>query len=175
MPKFIGWIPTQPEHIDTFFELCPVSENDVVYDLGSGDGRLLFAAMERGAGKCIGIDIDPDRVKTAREAAKEKGLDSKVNFIEADVMEVDLSEASVIFCYLFPSASAALRTKFEKELKPGTRILMESFPVPGWKTAKVSLNNGRSFHFYVHPAEQTEDYDSFMSTSIYDDYNFLDY
>jgi SAM-dependent methyltransferase len=175
MPKFIGWIPTQPEHINTFFELCPVTADDVVYDLGSGDGRLLFAAIERGAGRCIGIDIDPDRVKTAREAARSKGIDDRVSFIEADIMEVDLSEASVIFCYLFPSASAALRSKFEKELKPGTRILMESFPVPGWKAEKVSLNSGRSFHFYIHPAEQTEDHDTFRQALSYDDYNVLEY
>jgi cyclopropane fatty-acyl-phospholipid synthase-like methyltransferase len=152
-----------------------VTTDDVVYDLGSGDGRLLFAAIERGAGKCVGIDIDPERVKAARETARSKGIDDKVSFIEADVLEVDLSEASVIFCYLFPSASAALRSKFEKELKPGTRILMESFPVPGWKTAKVSLNNGRSFHFYIHPSEQTEDYDTFRQALSYDDYNVLEY
>ena len=62
MPKFISWIPTPYEQIDPFFELAPVSSSDIVYDLGSGDGRLLFAALEKGAGKCIGIDIDPERV-----------------------------------------------------------------------------------------------------------------
>ncbi len=173
MPKFIGWVPTQTEFIDTFFELAPVSSSDIVYDLGSGDGRLLFSAIEKGAGKCTGVDIDPDRVNVAREAAKSKGLDGKVNFIEADVMNVDLSEASVITCYLFPTASAALRPKFEKELKPGTRIVMESFPVPGWKPVKTRETSGRYFYLYTIPAEKTADYDTVInniSGEPYDEY-----
>src|SRR5512139_1251614 len=108
MPKFIGWVPTSPEFVNAFFELAPVSTTDVVYDLGSGDGRLLFGAIEKGAGRCIGVDIDPDRVKVAREAAESRGLNGKVAFIEADVMTVDLSPASLILCYLYPTASAAL-------------------------------------------------------------------
>lgn len=171
MPKFIGWVPTQAEYINPFFELAPVSSCDVVYDLGSGDGRLLFAALERGAGKCTGIDIDPERVTAAIEAAKNKGLDSQVTFVEADVMTVELSEASVILCYLFPSASSALRPKFEKELKPETRVVMESFPVPGWKPAKVSEINGRSFYLYIMPPEKTEDYESITNGPNYEYYD----
>jgi ribosomal protein L11 methylase PrmA len=129
MPKFIQWVPTQPDFINTLFELCPISSSDVVYDLGSGDGRLLFAAIEKGAGRCVGIDIDPGCVNVSRKEAKSKRVDSKVTFIEADVMDVDLSEASVILCYLYFTASAALRPKFERELKPGTRVVMESFPI----------------------------------------------
>lgn len=169
MPRFIGWIPTQPEFINDFFELCPVSSSDVVYDLGSGDGRLLFAALEKGAIRCVGIDIDPDRVKDSRKAAENKGVVEKVSFVEADVMAVDLSEASIILCYLFPSASAALRPKFETELKPGTKIIMESFPVPGWNPVKVRESTGRSFYFYIMPPEKTEDYESALDTISYDD------
>lgn len=166
MPKFIEWIPTQPEFIDNFFELAPVSSSDIVYDLGSGDGRLLFAALEKGAGRCVGIDIDPDRVSVAREAAKSKGLDGKVTFVEADVMEVGLSEASVILCYLLSSASAALKPKFEKELKPGTRVIMETFAVPGWKPVKVKQVNGRDFYLYTMPPEKSED-DGYGTQSFY--------
>jgi ubiquinone/menaquinone biosynthesis C-methylase UbiE len=155
MPKFIGWIPTQPEFIEPFFELCPVSSSDVVYDLGSGDGRLLFAAAERGAGRCVGIDIDPDRVLVSREATEKEGLANRISFIEADVIDVNLSGASVIFCYLFPSASTALKPKFEKELKPGTRVVMESFPVPGWEVDRVNETNGRYYYFYTMPTRKT--------------------
>jgi ubiquinone/menaquinone biosynthesis C-methylase UbiE len=159
MPKFIGWVPTQPEFIKAFFDLAPVQSSDVVYDLGSGDGRLLFGALEAGAGKCIGIDIDPDRVKVAQEAAKEKGYDGRVKFVEADILDIDLSEATVVLCYLFPSASAALGPKFDKELKPGTRVVMESFPVPGWKSARVNSVNYRDFYYYVMPAAKEEGYE----------------
>ena len=170
MPKYIRWVPTEPEIIDTFFELCPVSSSDVVYDLGSGDGRLLFVAVEKGAGRCVGIDIDPDLVKSSNEAAKYLGLDNKVAFIEADVTEVDLSEASVIVCYLHTTASAALKPKFVRELKAGTRVVMESFPIMGWKPLKVIDNNGILFYFYIMPAEETEDYITVVGTPIHDYY-----
>jgi hypothetical protein len=87
-------------------------------------------------------------------------------------MKVDLSDASVITCYLFPTASAALRPKFEKELKGGTRIVMESFPVPGWKPVKTAEVNMRNFFLYTMPPEKTADYDS-INTDVgepYDDY-----
>ena len=129
MPKFISWVPTANEYMDAFFELAPVSSSDIIYDLGSGDGRLLFAALEKGAGKCVGIDIDPERVNASREIAKNKSLDEKLTFIEGDVMEQNLSAATIILCYLLTSASVALRPKFENELKSGTRVVMESFPV----------------------------------------------
>ena len=167
MPKFISWIPTQEEFISSFFEICPISTSDIVYDLGSGDGRLLFAALDKGAAKCVGIDIDPDRVKDAREVATRKGLNDKIKFIEADVLNVDLSEASVIFCYLCSTASAALKPKFEKELKQGTRIVMESFPIHGWKPIKETGMNGRNFYLYIMPPEKTVEQGTPVSNSQY--------
>ena len=168
MPSFVSWIPTPSEYIDPFFELAPVSSSDIIYDLGSGDGRLLFVALEKGARKCIGIDIDPERVNASREIAKNKGLDNKITFIESDVMEQDLSAASVILCYLLSTASAALKPKFENELKPGTRVVMESFPVPGWKPAKTKEVSGRSYYLYIMPPEKTENYESRLTDSSYE-------
>lgn len=158
MPSFIGWVPTDPEFIAGFFELVTVSSSDVVYDLGCGDGRLLFAAIEKGAGKAVGIDIDPVRVAASKEEAKKKGMEDKVTFIESDVMQVDLSGATLIFCYLLTTASAVLGPKFEKELKPGTRVVMESFPVPGWKPERTyEMDHGigyRSFYLYTMPPKR---------------------
>ena len=158
MPKFISWIPTQLDFVDAFFELAPVSESDTVYDLGSGDGRLLLAALNKGAGKCIGIDIDPDRVNDGRNAAESKGCKDRVTFVEADVMDVDLSDASLVLCYLITAASAALKPKFAAELKPGARIVMESFPIPGWRPARTKETNGRVFYLYNIPPEVDESY-----------------
>jgi ubiquinone/menaquinone biosynthesis C-methylase UbiE len=161
MPSFIGWVPTDPEFIDGFFELAPMSPADVVYDLGSGDGRLLFSAVEKGAGRAVGIDIDAVRVLTAREEAKKKGVGDKVTFLEGDVLQANLADATVIFCYLLTTASAALKPKFEAELKPGTRVVMESFPVPGWKpirTYEMDYGIGyRSFYLYVMPPQYAEE------------------
>ena len=168
MPKFVKWVPTPSEYIEPFFELAPVSPSDIIYDLGSGDGRLLFAALEKGAGKCIGIEIDPEYVNASRETAKNKGLGEKLTFIEGDVMGQDLSAASIILCYILGSASAALRPKFENELKSGTRVVMERFPVPGWKPAKTKEINGRSFYLYIMPPEKTEDYESVLPDTAYE-------
>jgi ribosomal protein L11 methylase PrmA len=148
MGSFISFIPTLLEDIDTFFELAPVSPADVVYDLGSGDGRLLFTALEKGAGKTVGVELDPIHAREARETARKRGLEDKVTFLEADVMDVDLSDATVVLCYLFTTASAALKPKFESELKPGTRIVMESFPIHGWKPAQVKEHGNKTFYLY---------------------------
>ena len=156
MSKFVPWVPTMSEFINGFFELAPVSSSDVVYDLGSGDGRLLFAALENGAGRCLGIDIDVKKVNEARESAKKKGLESKVTFIEGDFLEQDLSEATVILCYLFPEALRALKPKFERELKPGTRIVSEVFTVPKWKENLVKEINRKNFNLYIMPPDSED-------------------
>jgi ribosomal protein L11 methylase PrmA len=156
MTKFVIWVPTMPEFIDGFFELTPVSASDVVYDLGSGDGRLLFAALEKGAGRCVGIDIDSKKVSEANELAKSKGVDDRVTFIEGDFMEHDFSEATLVLCYLFPEALKALRPKFENELSPGTRIVSEVFSVPTWKETVTKRINNKHFNLYIMPPEKED-------------------
>lgn len=168
MPKFVKWVPTPAVFIDSFFELAPVSSSDVVFDLGSGDGVLLFAALQRGAGRCVGIEIDLECLKASIETARTGGLLDKITFIEGDVMAQDLSPASVILFYLLGSGCAALRPKFEKELKTGTRIVAEMFPVSGWKPAKTREVNGRKFYLYVMPPEHTEDYESAVLETAYE-------
>jgi SAM-dependent methyltransferase len=156
MGSFISFVPTLPEHIDGFFELAPVSSSDVVYDLGSGDGRLLFAALEKGAGRAVGVELNSELIRTARETANSKGLDDRLTFLEADVMDVSLIEATVVLCYLSSAASGALRPKFESELKPGTKVVMESFPVIGWNAAQVTYKDYKCFYLYIMPPEITE-------------------
>ncbi len=158
MPSFVSFVPTPPEHIDAFFELAPLSSSDVVYDLGSGDGRLLFAALDRGAGKAVGVELDLERVREAREMARSKGLEGRITFIEGDVMEVSLADASVVLCYLITEASTALKPKFESELKPGARVVMESFPVPGWKPVQTVQKGYKQFYLYTMPPESSEEH-----------------
>ncbi len=153
MPSFIRFIPTPSEDVAVFFEMAPVKESDVVYDLGSGDGRLLFAAIERGAGRAVGIELDPVCASQAERTAIEKGMHDRVTLINGDVMEVNLSQATVVFCYLITAASAALKPKFESELRPGTRVVMESFPVPGWKPSNTWEYGYGRFYLYEMPSE----------------------
>lgn len=156
MGSFISFIPTPFEDIDTFFKLAQVSQIDVVYDLGSGDGRLLFAALEKGAGKIVGVELDPALARAARKTAGEKRVEDKSTFLEADVIDVNLTDATVVLCYLFPSASEALKPKFELELKPGARVVMESFPVEGWKPVQTEVRGYKTFYLYVMPPEVVE-------------------
>ena len=146
------------EHIDNFFELAPVSSSDVVYDLGSGDGRLPFAALDKGAGRAGGVELDPEHVRAARETAKSKGLEDRIAFLEADVTEVSLTDASVILCYLSSTASATLKSKFESELRLGTKVVMESFPILGWKPAPTADKGYKQFYLYIMPPENSHEY-----------------
>ncbi len=156
MPSFIGFVPTPYYCIEGFFDLAPVSSSDIVYDLGSGDGRLLFAALKRGAGKVVGIELDPDLVQLSKKAAARKHVADITSFIEEDVLNVNLVDATVVFCYLFPTASEVLKPKFESELKRGTRVVMESFQIYGWKPIKTTENGGKLFYLYVMPPEKGE-------------------
>jgi predicted RNA methylase len=151
VPSFISFIPTPYEDIHYFFDLAPLSPSDVVYDLGSGDGRLLFAAINKGAMRAVGIELNPLQVKRARELAKSKGLEDKVTFLETDMMKVNLSEATVVFCYLFTTASIVLKPKFQSELKSGTRVVMESFPLPEWQPSRTTPKGCKQFFLYIIP------------------------
>jgi SAM-dependent methyltransferase len=150
--SFSGFIPTITEQIEAFFELAPLSQSDVVYDLGSGDGRLLFAALEQGAGNAVGVEFNAELVRESQETARLKGLLDRVTFMKADIMQVDLSGATVVFCYLSAAASAALKPKFELELKKGARVVMEFFPVPGWEPLKTIEKERKRFYLYAIPA-----------------------
>lgn len=156
--SFIGFIPTHPDHVEAFCELANLSPDDVVYDLGSGDGRLVFAALHAGAGRAVGIELDGSLAKNASNTAARKRLDGRAQFVNADVTAVDLSQASVIFCYLTPEASAKLGPKFKRELRPGTRIVMESFPIPGWVPSKTAVRGYADYYetnrFYLYVVPQ---------------------
>jgi len=158
MPSFINYVPTSPEQIDGFFELAPVSLSDVVYDLGSGDGRLLFAALDKGAGMAVGVELNPNLIRKAEEIARSKGLDDRISFLREDVMEVNLSDATLVLCYLINSASTALKLKFESELKPGTRVVMEAFHIPGWKPVRTIKKGPKQFFLYTMPSEFSDEY-----------------
>jgi ribosomal protein L11 methylase PrmA len=157
MPYLINYIPTIPELINGFFELAPMHSNDVVYDLGCGDGRLLFAAIEHGAGKAIGIDLDSKLIVTAQAEAKRRGLENRVAFINGDIMNVNLSPATVILCYLLTGTLWDLIPKFESELKPNTKIVTETFSILRWKPTQTYVarfgSEYRDFNLYVMPHE----------------------
>jgi SAM-dependent methyltransferase len=151
--SFISFIPTPAEQIEAFFELARPLKADIVYDLGSGDGRLLFAALEKGAGKAVGIELNPQLVRQAVATAKNKGFEDRIVFLETDVMDVNLQDATIVLCYLSARGAASLRPKFEAELRPGTRVVAEFFPIPGWRPLKTIKKQGKPFHLFTMPPE----------------------
>ena len=155
MPSFVKFIPTPSEDIDIFFEMAPLTSSDVVYDLGSGDGKLLFKALENGAGRVVGIELEPELVFKARQSAKSEGVEDRVTFIEGDITDINLSGATVVLCYLSYAATIVLKSKLESELKPGTRVVMESFPVPDWEPDNTWEYGYGRFYLYEMPPKIT--------------------
>ena len=117
-------------------DVAGVSASDVVYDLGSGDGRIVIAAARRGA-RAVGIELDAKLVQNSRDRAFVAGVAGRTTFVWQDVLKTDLSAATVVTLYLFPELNAKLAPKFLVELRPGTRIVSHRFPVADWTPSRI--------------------------------------
>jgi uncharacterized protein (TIGR03000 family) len=149
----IRWVPTPPEVVKAMLELGGVGKDDVVYDLGCGDGRIVLSAVKDfKAKRAIGFDIDPDKIKESRANAKEAGLGDKVDFRQGDVLEIkDFSPASVVTLYMSDSLNEAVRPALEKTLKPGSRIVSHRFLMGDWKPEKtITLRDREGEEYQVH-------------------------
>jgi SAM-dependent methyltransferase len=129
--KDVVWVPTPQALVDKMLDMAKVTPFDFVMDLGSGDGRTVITAAKRGA-RAAGIEYNPDMVALSKQNAEKAGVGGKVSFTKADLFETDLSHATVITMFLLPSINLKLRPKL-LELKPGTRIVSNSFTMDEWK------------------------------------------
>jgi precorrin-6B methylase 2 len=145
------FVPTPPEVVEAMLKLAGVTKNDVVYDLGCGDGRIVIAAARDFGARGVGIDIDPQRVKEATENAQKAGVADRVKIIQGDLFEANISEATVVTLYLLPSLNLKLLPKLKKELKPGTRIVSHAFDMGDWKPDKEQDVNGRHIYLWTIP------------------------
>jgi ribosomal protein L11 methylase PrmA len=140
-------------------KLAEVGKNDVVYDLGCGDGRIVVAAAKHFGARAVGVDKDPRRVAESLENVKKNGVEHLVTIVQDDLFNVDLSPATVITMYLLPSVNNALRPKLEK-LKPGTRIVSHDFDIDGVRPKKVlrvrseDSHREHTIYFWVIPFEK---------------------
>jgi len=148
------FVPTPEDVVDEMLKVANVTSKDVLYDLGSGDGRIPITAAKKFGTRGLGIDIDPDRVKEANENLKKAGVGDKVKFIQGDLFEQDLSQATVITLYLLPALNLKLRPKLLK-LKPGTRIVSHDFDMGDWKPEKTVKVGTRSVYFWTVPDPAT--------------------
>jgi SAM-dependent methyltransferase len=144
------FVPTPEDVVDEMLKVANVTGKDVLYDLGSGDGRIPITAAKRFGTRGLGIDIDPDRIKEANENLKKAGVGDKVKFVQGDLFELDLSPATVITLYLLPALNLKLRPKLLK-LKPGTRIVSHDFDMGDWKPEKHVKVGTRSVYFWTVP------------------------
>lgn len=136
-PIFIGaiFLPTPPDVVEKMLSLAEVGEGDVVYDLGSGDGRIVIGAAERGA-LGVGVEADPVRVLWSRLRATRSTSHDRIRFIWGDFFKTSVSEATVVTVYQGESINNRLREKFDAELKPGSRVVSFSFKFEGWEPAE---------------------------------------
>jgi len=132
----VPYVPTTEEAVKAMLQLANVKKTDVVYDLGCGDGRIVVAAAKDFGAHGVGIDINPVRINEARENAKKAGVESLVRFEENDLFKADIHEATVVTLFLLSSINLKLRPKLLTDLKPGTRVVSNTFDMGDWKADK---------------------------------------
>jgi peptidoglycan/xylan/chitin deacetylase (PgdA/CDA1 family)/precorrin-6B methylase 2 len=148
----IHFVPTRQAVVDAMLRLAHVSPDDVVFDLGSGDGRVVVIAAQKYGARGVGIELQPELVRMSRELAREGQVADKVTFIEGDLFEADLSDATVVTLYLSPSVNRRLVPKLRRELRPGTRIVSHQFRLGDWiPDETVRTNEGADLHLWVVP------------------------
>jgi tRNA G37 N-methylase Trm5 len=149
----VPYVPTAHERVAEMLRLAGVQKGDVVYDLGCGDGRIVVGAAKLGA-RAYGFDIDPERIREARENAEKEGVSSRATFKEQNLFEVDVKDATVVTLYLLPSVNLKLRPKLISQLKPGSRIVSHSFDMGEWKPDKTVDAAGGRIYLWVIPKEK---------------------
>ena len=133
----IPFVPTPVEVIDRMLDLAEVKQGDVVYDLGSGDGRIVIRAAKKYGVRAVGIEMDPLLLEKAREDANAEGVSNLVEFRSEDALMADISPATVITLYMLPWFNEAMKPNFQKMLKPGARIVAHDFGIEGWEPDKT--------------------------------------
>jgi SAM-dependent methyltransferase len=147
----VPFIPTPEPVVDKMLELARLGPQDVVYDLGSGDGRIVITAAKRYGVRGVGIDIDPDRILEARQNARNAGVADRVEFRQGDLFKADIRDATVVTLYLLTSVNRQLRPKLLAELRPGTRIVSHAFDMGDWKPATTAYVGASTVHYWIVP------------------------
>lgn len=152
----VPYVPTPTEVVEQMLKVAQVNSKDVVYDLGSGDGRIVITAAQKYGARGTGVDINPERVQEAIANAKKAGVSDRVKFVQQDLFQTDLRNATVVTLYLLPSVNLQLRPKLLQELRPGTRIVSHAFDMGDWKPQKELDVNGRKIYYWVVPEKVPE-------------------
>ena len=152
----VEYVPTPHNVVAEMLRLVAVKPTDVIYDLGCGDGRVVITAAKRYKARGVGIDIDPQRIKESRANARQAGVAKRVKFLQQDLFETDIREASVVTLYLLPELNRKLRPKLLSDLRPGTRVVSHDFDMGDWHPDQVIHVQGTYEHsvfYWVIPAQ----------------------
>ena len=157
----VVYVPTPHEAVDAMLKVAKVGKGDIVYDLGSGDGRIPIMAVQKyNAQRAVGIDINPVRIKEAEANLKEANVGDRVRFLNQDLFETDISDATVVTLYLLPSLNLKLLPKLLNDLKPGTRIVSHAFDMGSWKPQQTLNVGGSTIYYWTIPAKGTPEYEA---------------
>ena len=149
--KLAPYVSSPVRVVDRMLELATIKPGETVYDLGSGDGRVLIAAVEKYKARAVGIEISPKLVAEASANIEKLGLADQARVIQGDVLTADLSRADVVIIYLVTSLNEKLRPRLERFLRVGARVISHDYAVPGWMPARVEKTDGRHTHLiYVY-------------------------
>lgn len=149
------WVPTPQPVIDRMLELASLSDKDVLYDIGCGDGRIVITAARRYGVRGVGIDIDKAMIDESERDAESAGVERQVKFICMDATKADISEATVVSLYLLPESNALIRPLLEAQLRPKSRVVCHNYTIPGWEekqvlTETVKDENGEDHYVYLY-------------------------
>lgn len=149
----VPFVPTNERVVKAMLELAAIDASDVLYDLGSGDGRIVVAAARDYNARGVGVEIEVGRVKLAQAYAQQMGVEGRVCFLEDDLFDVDFSPATIVTMYLLDSVNLNLRPRLLNELRPGTRIVSHAFDMGRWKPDRRVLERGTSLYLWIVPAQ----------------------
>ncbi len=153
------YVPTPPEVVEAMLNVANVRQGDVLYDLGSGDGRIPITAVQKyNVTRATGVEINPERIEEAQRNLAAAGVGDRVRFRNEDLFEANFSDATVVTLYLLPALNVKLLPKLLKELKPGTRIVSHAFAMGGWNPERTLDVGGRAVYFWTIPARGTPAY-----------------
>ena len=154
----VHFVPTPHEVVTEMLNVAKVRGKDILYDLGSGDGRIVITAARKYGTRGTGIDLDPARIEESQRGARKAGVTGKVQFRQADLFETDLRDATVVTMYLLPTLNVRLRPKLYKELKPGSRVVSHAFDMGNWKPDSTFMASTSAVFFWVMPANAGGDW-----------------
>jgi SAM-dependent methyltransferase len=152
----VPYEPSSEEVVRAMVEIAQVGRDDLVYDLGCGDGRIVIAAAQKAGARGVGVDLDPERIKESLENARKANVTHRVQFFQQDLFQTDITKATVVMLYLWPEVNLKLRPKLLHELKPGTRVVSHSHNMGSWEHDQtIGTPDGHRVYFWVIPANVT--------------------